>query len=395
MSLLIKNGKIYQNGNLVSKNIFVDKGKIRKITSQELKADKVIDAKDKVVIPGLIDSHVHMREPGLTQKEDFLTGSHAAAAGGITTFLDMPNTKPPTVDLQRLDEKRKLARKSVVNYGFHFGSTKDNISEIKQVKNVASVKIYFDYTTGDLKIADRKVLKKIFSNAKIVCVHAEDKNVFNAVNIAKDAKKKMYLCHVSSKEELDYADHDDVYVEVCPHHLFLTTDNLDDLGSFGEMKPHLKTKKDQEALWMGIKEGKIDTISTDHAPHLKEEKMEINYGYGVPGLETMLPLLLNALNNKKITLKKIIELCCENPAKIFKIKNKGFIKEGYDADLTIIDMNLDKEVKNDDLFTKCKWSPFDGWNLQGWPVFTIVNGNLIFERGKINNIMAKEVNYYE
>ncbi len=396
MSLLIKNGKIYKNGTLIKKNIFVNKGKIAKITNQELKSSKVIDAKNRIIIPGLIDSHVHFREPGLTHKEDFLTGSMAAAAGGITTILDMPNTNPPTTNLQRLDEKRRLAKKSIVNYGFHFGSTKDNIAEIKKVKNIASVKVYMEDTTGDLRIDNYNILQKIFSNTRISAVHAENKQILDAVNLIKKTKNNIYFCHISSKQDLHYAKKSNkVFVETCPHYLFLNKKDLNNLGSFGELKPHLKTEKDQKALWHGINNGKVDTIATDHAPHTKEEKLEINYPYGVPGCETMLPLLLNSSNNKKITLKKIIHLCCENPARIFKIKNKGFIKESFDADLTIIDLNLEKEVKNGELFTKCQWSPFDGWKLKGWPVMTIVNGNVIFENGKINKVSANEVSYYE
>tara|TARA_B100002003_G_scaffold33122_1_gene28271 strand:- start:791 stop:2029 length:1239 start_codon:yes stop_codon:yes gene_type:complete len=412
MALLIKNGKVYQNGNLIRKNIFIKKDKITKITSQELKADKVIDAKDKIIIPGLIDGHVHFREPGQTHKEDFLTGSMAAAAGGITTILDMPNTLPPTTNLQRLDEKRRLAKKSIVNYGFHFGSTNNNISEIEKVKNVAAVKVYMDYTTGDLILNNKNVLKKIFSSNKTIAVHGERENILKALEFIQHGNNHVYFCHVTSKEELHYAKSkkikNKVSVEVCPHHLFLTAKNLNELQSFGEMKPGLKTKQDQKALWAGIHDGRVDTIATDHAPHTKEEKLEINYPYGVPGCETMLPLLLNAMNEKKITLKKIINLCCENPAKIFKIKDKGFIKEGFDADLTIIDLNLEKEVKNNELFAKCGWSPFDGWNLKGWPVTTVVNGSIVFDaekskisgtnsigNGKINNIAAKEVLYNE
>jgi len=412
MSLLIKNGKIYRNGALIKKNIFIKKGKIAKITSQEIKSDKTIDAKNKIIIPGLVDGHVHFREPGLTYKEDFLTGSMAAAAGGITTVLDMPNTIPPTTNLQRLDEKRRLAKKSIVNYGFHFGSTDDNIAEIQKVKNIASVKVYMESTTGDLMIDDEDALKNIFSSSKTIAVHAENEHILHAIELIKNSDSDLYFCHISSKEELHYARRgmlknqrfsaptalaikNKVYVEVTPHHLFLSAKDLNNLGSFAEMKPHLKTEKDQNALWQGIHNGKVDTIATDHAPHTKEEKLDLNYPYGVPGCETMLPLLLNSLNNKKITLKKIIQLCCENPAKIFKIKNKGFIKEGFDADLTIIDANLEKEVKNDELFTKCKWSPFDSWKLKGWPVTTLVNGNIIFDNGKINKVKAKEVLYYE
>jgi len=412
MSLIIKNGKIYQNGTLTRKNIFIKKDKITKLTNQELKADKTIDAKNKIIIPGLIDGHVHFREPGSTHKEDFLTGSMAAAAGGITTILDMPNTNPPTTNLQRLDEKRKFAKKSIVNYGFHFGSTNNNIAEIKKVKDVASVKVYMDYTTGDLKLDNNNALKKIFSSNKTITVHGENENILKALKFIQSGNNHVHFCHVSSKEELHYTKNkmpenqrfsaptgleikNNVSVEVCPHHLFLTASNVNELGSFAEMKPSLKTKDDQKALWSGINNGKIDTIATDHAPHTKEEKYEINYPFGVPGCETMLPLLLNALNEKKLTLKKIIQLCCENPAKIFKIKNKGFIKQGFDADLAIIDLNLEKEVKNNELFTKCKWSPFDGWKLKGWPIATIVNGNIVYNNGKINNIVAKEVIYNE
>ena len=399
MSLLIKNGKVYQNGALIQKNIFIQGDKITKITSQEIKADEVIDAKNKIIIPGLIDGHVHFREPGLTHKEDFFSGSCAAVAGGITTILDMPNTKPATTDLQRLEEKRKLARKSIVNYGFHFGSTLNNISEIKKAKNIASVKIYMEYTTGDLKIDDNTVLQEIFSNARICAVHAENEQILDALNMIKNTKSSIHFCHVSSKEELHYAKggkiKNAVSVEVTPHHLFLTAKDLNKLGSFGEMKPGLKTEEDQKALWEGIYNGNVDTIGTDHAPHTKEEKMQLNYPFGVPGCETMLPLLLNAMNEKRITLKKIVQLCCENPAKIFKIKSKGLIKEGFDADLAIIDLDLEKEVRNEELLTKCKWSPFAGWKLKGWPVVAIVNGNIALNNGKIDNIKAKEVLYYE
>src|SRR3989344_6893381 len=219
MSLLIKNGKVYQNGLLAKKNIFIEKDKITKITSQEIKADNTIDAKNKIIIPGLIDGHVHFREPGLTHKEDFLTGSMAAAAGGITTFLDMPNTKPPTTDLQRLEEKRKLARKSVVNYGFHFGSTKDNLSEIEKAKNVPSVKIYMDHTTGELILSDENDLKKIFSANKTVAVHAENEHILLAKKLIQSSKNHLHFCHVSSKEELHYITKEKIKntisVEVC------------------------------------------------------------------------------------------------------------------------------------------------------------------------------------
>ena len=398
MSLLIKNAKIFTKGILINKNIFIEKDKITKITNQNLMADKVINAKNKIVLPGIIDAHVHFREPGLTHKEDFLTGSKTAATGGITTFLDMPNTKPSTTSLERLEEKRRLARKSIVNYGFHFGSTKDNIEEIKKVKNVASVKVYMDPTTGDLMMTDENALKKIFLLPITKTIHAETENIIKALELGKNTNARLYFCHVSSQEELNYIiknKTNNIFIEVTPHHLFLTAQHVNELGSFAEMKPSLKTKEDQIALWEAIKNNEVDTIATDHASHTKEEKMQINYPFGVPGCETMLPLLLNAVNDKLLTLKKVVQLCCENPAKIFKIKGKGFIEEDFNADLTIVDMNLEKEVNNDKLLTKCGWSPFNGFKLKGWPTTTIVNGNVVYDNGNINHIRGREVEYYE
>lgn len=396
MSLLIKNAKIFTKGILINKNIFIENGKIRKLTNQALMADNVIDAKKKIVLPGLIDSHVHFREPGLIHKEDFLTGSKAAAAGGITTFLDMPNTIPPTTTAERLEQKRRLAKKSVVNYGFHFGSTKDNIEEIKKVKNIASVKVYMDETTGELIIKDENALKKIFSLPITKTIHAEKEKILKALELSKDNYSKLYFCHVSSKEELDSIienKQSQVFIEITPHHLFLTEQDVDKHGSFAEMKPSLKTKDDQIALWEAVKNNKIDTVATDHAPHTIDEKHQINYPHGVPGCETMLPLLLNAVNDGLLAIKKIVQLCCENPAKIFGIKGKGFIEVGFDADLTIVDMELEKEVNNDELMTKCKWSPFNGIALKGWPVMTIVNGNVVFDNGNINHLRGKEVEF--
>jgi len=409
MSLLIKNGKIFTKGILINKNIFVEGDKIRKITNQNLQADKVIDAKNKIVLPGLIDSHVHFREPGLMHKEDFLTGSKAAAAGGITTFLDMPNTIPPTTTAERLEQKRRLAKKAVVNYGFHFGSTSDNIEEIKKAKNIASVKIYMDITTGELVIKDENALKKIFEIPITKTIHAEKDQIKKALKLTKGTSSKLYFCHVSSKEELDYISKNktvNTFIEVTPHHLFLTEQDKEKQGSFAEMKPSLKTKDEQIALWEAIKNNQVDTIATDHAPHTIEEKHAINYPHGVPGCETMLPLLLNAVNDGLLEIKKVVQLCCENPAKIFKLKGKGFIEEGFDADLAIVDMELEKEVVNEELFTKCKWSPFNGMALKGWPVMTIVNGNVVFDarkskisgtnsagNGTINHVRGREVEY--
>ena len=392
MSILIKNCRIIVKDKVYSKNIFIKNNKIAKITSKVIFANSTIDAKNNFVMPGLIDCHVHFREPGLTHKEDFLTGSMAAAKGGITAFLDMPNTIPPTTSISDLAEKRRLAAKSVVNYGFHFGAASDNISEIKKAKNIASVKLYMDYTTGDLKLEDFEVINEVLKASRITVVHAEDENLKNAVEFMAKSKIKnqLHVAHVSSEKELDYAKKNrikgQITAEVTPHHLFMNEKDLQELGAFAEMKPRLKTEHDQKALWLGIQNGMVDAIASDHAPHLKEEKEKANYPFGVPGVETTLPLLLDAFNKNMITLPMITKLCCENPAKIFRIKNKGFLKEGYDADLVIVDLEQRQAVRNEDLLTKCKWSPYDGRILKGWPITTILNGNVIYNDGEIFDV---------
>jgi len=399
MPLLLKNCRIVVKDKVYSKNILIKNGKISKITGKEPKADKIIDAKNNFVLPGLIDVHVHFREPGLTHKEDFLTGSMAAAKGGITTILDMPNTIPPTTTIEALEEKRKLAAKSIVNYGFHFGAASDNIADIKKAKNIAAVKLYMDYTTGDLKVDDIEAITDIIKASKITIAHAEEDNVKDLIGlmIRNKIKNHLHVAHVSSEKELNYARQNrikqQISVEVTPHHLFMTENDIQSLGAFAEMKPRLKTEQDQKALWSGINNGSVDVIATDHAPHLKEEKEKANYPFGVPGVETMLPLLLDAFNRNMITIPKIMQLCCENPAKIFRIKNKGLLKEGYDADLVIADLDKRQAVRNEDLLTKCRWSPFEGKILKGWPMTTIVNGNVVYDNGEIFDIKAQEVQY--
>jgi len=399
MPILIKNCRILVKGKVFLKNILIKKDIIVKITGKEPKAEKIIDAKSNFVLPGLIDCHVHFREPGLTHKEDFLTGSMAAAKGGVTTILDMPNTLPTTTTLEALEEKRRLAKKSIVNFGLIFGAAADNLSDIKKAKNIAAVKLYMDYTTGDLKIDDFEAISDIFKASKLTVIHAEGENIKNAADILSKikTKNKIHFAHVSSQKELSHAKQNKmskhVTVEVTPNHLFMNQNDLQSLGAFAEMKPRLQTEQDQKALWLGIKNGAVDIIASDHAPHLKEEKEQANYPFGVPGVETTLPLLLDAFNSNRITLPEITRLCCENPAKIFGIKNKGFLKEGCDADLVIVDLDKRQAVRNEDLLTKCKWSPYEGKILKGWPILTIVNGNVVYDNGEIFDVKGKEIRF--
>ncbi|MCK5283436.1 MAG: amidohydrolase family protein [Nanoarchaeota archaeon] len=394
--ILLKNGLAYIDKKILKKDILISKAKINKIADKISinKKIEVIDCSGKLILPGIIDPHVHFREPGLTHKEDFLSGSKAAAAGGITTVLDMPNNKPPILTSKDLKKKRELAKKSLVNYGFHFGSSTDNINEIKKAKNIASTKIFMNWSTGSMKIDDEKKLEHIFKNSRIVAVHAEEDKVKQAVNLAKKTKKKLYLCHISSKKEIEFLQknkENNIFIEVTPHHLYLTEKKN---NPFLSVRPCLKTKEDNEALWQAINSGLVDTIGTDHAPHTIKEKESDNPPSGMPGEETLLPLMLDAINSKKISLRRLIELCCENPAIIFGIKNKGKIKKGYDADFTIVDMNIKKRVDANNLFTKCRWSPYNNKLLKGWPVITIINGNIVYNKGKINSkSQAKEVKF--
>jgi dihydroorotase len=381
--MILKNCTIIEGGKESVKDILIKDGKIADI-ADEIQGSVGLDVAERYVLPGLIDPHVHIREPGLTHKEDFLTASMAALAGGVTTFLDMPNTVPPTTTVCLLDEKRKLAQKSLVNFGLHFGAASDNIDEIKKARNIASVKVFMNISTGKLMIKDDAALRRIFKASKLVTVHAEGKMVDKAISIAKEFGTRLYLCHISERAELDTIREEkdrNIFAEVTPHHLYLS--NEDEKDAFFMMKPPLRSVLDQEALYEAIKEGLIDTIGTDHAPHTVGEKLGPEPPYGVPGLETMLPLLLNSANQGLLDIHTIQRLCCEGPAKIFGIRNKGFIKVGYDADLVVLDMDLVEQVREDMLYTKCKWSPFDARVLKGWPVITIINGRIAFDHGEI------------
>jgi len=395
MSLMIENGRVYLKGRLVRKNVFIEDGKISRITLKKIQSDEKLNAKNKIVMPGAIDPHVHFREPGLTHKEDFRTGSFAAAAGGTTCIIDMPNTKPPMLTTRLLMEKSELAaQKSVVNFGFHFGSSAENIDDIREAKGIASVKIFMNASTGNMLITDENAIRKIIEASRITTFHAEDENAKKALDIAASLGKKFYLCHACLKNEIDYVKQNgkkNVFAEVTPHHLFLTEKNQ---NKYVIMKPTLKSDVDRKSLWSALNDGTIDTIGSDHAPHTLEEKATGEV-YGVPGVETRMPLMLDAVNRRMTTLRRLAKTMCENPAKIFRLEKKGFINEGFDADLTIIDMKLRKKVRNDELFTKCGWSPFDGFELRGWPVATIVNGGIVFENGEITSKNRGRMVQYE
>lgn len=376
---------------------------------------RVVDLKGKTLMPGVIDVHTHMRDPGITIKEDFYTGSRACAKGGITTFYDMPNTIPSTTTLKALKEKKKLAKeKSIVNFGIHFGGSKNNnTEEIKKVleeREANTVKIFMNVTTGEMLIEDEEILKSIFENSTLVLVHAENEMIDKAIGLNRDYGKGLYICHIPSKEELEKvikAKRDEninneshpIYAEVTPHHLFLN-DEIRESSHRNKlllrMKPELRKKLDNEFLWQAINQGYIDTIGTDHAPHLMEEKLE-KVTFGMPGVEIALALMIDASLKGRISLKRVQELMCENPAKIMKIVRRGELKEGYFADIIAVDLEKEWTVGIDDIIeSKCGWIPYEGWKLKGKNTLTIVNGNIVYEEGKIkkNVQKGKEVEFY-
>lgn len=421
--LYLKDGKDV-HGNKIELLILNDK--IDKISEgfseEEIKnIDKnekleIIDLKGKTVMPGVIDVHTHMREPGITSKEDFATGSRACAKAGVTTFYDMPNTIPTTTTLEALRDKKKLAsEKSIVNYGFHFGGSRNNnIDEIKKVleaKEANTVKIFMNVTTGEMLIEDEDILKNIFKNSKLVLVHAENEMIDKAVEYNKNYGNGLYVCHIPSKEELkkvleakknpelNTGKHP-VYAEVTPHHLFLNEEireSTDRNKMLLRMKPELRTKKDNEFLWEALNNGEVDTIGTDHAPHLISEKLE-KITFGMPGVETSLALMLNAYNEGKVKLEMIQKLMSENPARIMKISKRGKLEEGYYADVIAVDLDKEWTVGVEDTIeSKCGWTPYENWKLKGKNVLTIVNGKVVYQNNKFNDNLenGKEVEFYE
>ncbi|MGB6127309.1 MAG: amidohydrolase family protein [Psychrilyobacter sp.] len=416
--MLIKNARINTTGNEYEiKDIYIKDGKISKISShinslniikdtflssdENIKKLDVLDLEgEKYLIPGVIDPHVHMRDPGLTHKEDLYTGSRACAKGGITTFIDMPNTAPTTTNLKALQNKKDLASmKSIVNYGFHFGGTSTDNSKIIPHDGVASTKVFMNISTGKMLVEKDEVLKNIFLKSKMVSVHAEGEMVEKAITYNQKYGKKLYLCHISNKKELDIIRKNrakstkKIYTEVTPHHLFLSKNDIKEKNEMLlRMKPELKTTDDIKALWNAINDGTIDTIGTDHAPHLLSEKLE-KVTFGIPGVENSLSLMLDAVSKGKITLSKLIDLMSKNPSKIFGIKDRGEIKVGYYGDLVVVDLEKKFILENKTTLSKCGWTPFDGYTGLGKIETTIVNGEIVYNKNEIIENTGSEIEY--
>jgi dihydroorotase len=420
--LIIKNGNCFIDDNLVSIDIAVKDKKIVKIGKNLTDAEEIIDASGLTVLPGCIDTQTHFREPGSTDTEDLHSGSRAAIAGGITSVFEMPNTNPPTSNMKEFQRKLDLAKNRMYcNYAFYFGATADNADDLASLEGLegcCGIKLFAGSSTGNLLVAEENDIEKVFKNAsKVVAVHSEDEEILNRnkklikegdvhthllwrsdecaisstrriVRIAERYKKKAHILHVTTKQEIDFLSQHkgNITFEITPQHLTIyAPDCYDKLGTYAQMNPPLRDKSHYDRLWYGVKNNLNDTIGSDHAPHLKvnKEKTYPNSPSGMPGVQTLMPVMLNHVNDGKLTLSQLVKLVCENPVKIFGIQNKGFIKEQYDADFTIIDMYKTIEIKNENIESKCGWSPFDGFKFKGTPVSTIIGGKIKMKDGKI------------
>ena len=422
LDLIIKNGDCYINENFQVTDIGIKEKKIVKIGKIEESSKETIDAKGLIVLPGCIDTQVHFREPGSTDAEDLNSGSKAAILGGITSVFEMPNTNPPTSNLIEFQKKIDLAKNRMfTNHAFYFGATPDNSNELSNLKNLVGccgVKLFAGSSTGDLLVDKEKDIEKIFEHtSKVVAVHSEDEEILNTnkklikdgdvhshpvwrseecaisstrriVRIAERYKKKAHILHITTKQEIDFLSQHkgNITFEITPQHLTIfAPDCYDKLGTYAQMNPPIRDKSHYDRLWYGVRNNFNDTIGSDHAPHLKENKEKIypSSPSGMPGVQTLLPIMLNHVNDGKLTIKQLIRLICENPIKIFNIKDKGFIRESFDADLTIIDMNKISTIDNNNIASKCGWTPFHGKKVKGFPVYTIVNGITKMKNGSI------------
>lgn len=419
MRTLIRNATCVFPDETTKTSVLIDGEKIAAIDpAAATSADEVINAEGLHLLPGIIDDQVHFRDPGLTHKEDLFTGSLAAATGGVTTFLDMPNVNPAMTTRERLLERLALAAgKSVVNYGFYIGATPNNLEELIHAGRTPGIKIFIGSSTGDLLVDDQDVLERIFAETTLpICAHCEDEATVRsnaqaigggrthhdhsrirdhkaaivatrrAIDLAARHRHPFHILHVSTADELVSIREAPEWVtaEVCPHHLYFTVEDYDRLGPLVQMNPSVKTRTDCEALWKALAEGVIDVVATDHAPHLLEEKRRPypDSPSGVPAVENLLTLMLNAVTHGRLTLADLARVMAENPARIWNMKGKGRIAEGCDADLVLVDMHKHRTLRNEEQVTRCGWTPWHGLEVTGAPVRTIVMGRTVWLDGR-------------
>jgi dihydroorotase len=410
MTTLIRGANVVSPNGTSVQDVLIDGTKIAEVGSIATAADETIDATGLHLIPGVIDDQVHFREPGLTEKEDLAHATRACVKGGVTSFLEMPNTIPNTITVDELHRKLDLAStKCLANYGFYIGATPENVEELKNAKRTPGIKIFIGSSTGNLLVDEQEALEKIFAETTLtICAHCEDETTVRAnaakyadstdvathskvrdheaaliatkraIDLAHRHNHRFHVLHVSTAAEVDLiaSAGELITAEACPHHLFFNIDDYESLGSLVKMNPSIKTAADNKRLWEGLLEGSIGVIATDHAPHTMAEK-ELPYPQcpsGLPAVENYLALILNEVNQGRCSLQQVVSWMCEAPAKVWDIKNKGRIEAGYDADIALIDLGLSRTITNGQQQTKCGWSPWHGTTLQGWAVRTFVMG---------------------
>ena len=436
-TVLIKNAKIVNEGKIFEGDILIEDEYIKEVASSisAKSADViVVDAEGNYVLPGVIDDQVHFREPGLTHKGTIETESRAAIAGGITSFIEMPNTNPQTTTVEKLEEKFEIAANtSHANYSFMFGGTNDNLDEVLKVdpKTVAGLKLFLGSSTGNMLVDDPKVLEKIFSSTDmIISVHCEDEATIKAnlekytkefgddipmkyhpiirseeacyissskaIELAKKTGARLHIFHLSTGKETKLFTNKiplkdkKITAEVCLHHLWFCDEDYEQKGTLIKWNPAVKTAKDRDELWKALLVDRIDVIATDHAPHTLEEKQNVytKAPSGGPLVQHALVAMIEAHHKGKISLEKIVEKMCHNPAILFQVEKRGYIKPGYFADLVIVDINNPWSVKKENILYKCGWSPFEGTTFRSRITHTFLNGTLVYKNFKFENVKA-------
>ena len=433
--LLVQNAMMVLPNRIVEGDLRVSNGLIKTIAPfgglQPEIGELVIDGTGLHLLPGVIDPHVHFRDPGNPEKEDLESGSRAAAAGGITSFLDMPNTSPNATNRLALEEKIAAAsKKAVTHHGFFIGATTNNVSELQSVQGmdgICGIKIFMGSSTGNLLVHEQKHLENIFANTGgIIATHAEDEirlqsriaeykhrtdiaahaecrdiecaliATKRAAALAKDHSHRLHIVHLTSGKEADWLSSkkgDLITTEVCTQHLTFDQDDVEKLGVRALMNPPIRYTEDKEKLWSRLKDGTIDCIVTDHAPHTLEAK---SVGFpkapaGMPGVETSLPRMLTHAKDGKCSISDIVKWMCAGPAKVYAIKNKGSLIEGFDGDLTLVDLENHRIIQDSDTWTRVGWTPYDGMELTGWPMYTIVDGNVVHKRDSGGSLRGSSV----
>jgi len=412
---LLRNAQIVLPNEVRTGSVVFENGTILDVDAGEtVQADNVVDCSGLHLMPGVIDDQVHFRDPGLTHKEDLVFASRACAAGGVTAYLEMPNTKPPAITLKGVRAKEQLAaEKSRVNYGFYIGATPDNVAELAKATDVPGIKIFIGSSTGNLLVDEQAALERIFAETTLpICAHCEDETTVRAnaerltgtsditdhsrirdeqaaiiatkraTELARRHKHRFHVLHVSTAAELAFLQDRSIYLtaEICLHHIFFNIEDYSRLGSRIQMNPSIKTQADNEGLWNALLDGTIQVIATDHAPHTLEEKSRPypQSPSGLPAVENSLALMLDRVTAGECSISQVASWMSDAPARVWGIIGKGRIEPGYDSDLVLVDLDKQKRIMDEDQITKCRWSPWHGQNLTGWPVATFVGGHRVW-----------------